>query len=261
MDLGTGKDLAEYNRGGAAVPFHLIDILEPCEEFSVFDYQEHFYRCFEKIGIKGKSPIMVGGSGLYLDSIIRGYRMQAVPENRELRAGFERETMGTLRRRFLSLGAETHNSTDLMERKRLIRAIEIAEYARNHPGESGPPVMISPFVIGIRCERAELRRNITARLRSRLAEGMIDEVSRLHQNGTAWERIDSFGLEYRYAGLYLRGEIDYEKMFEILNTRIHQFAKRQETWFRRMERKGVRIHWINGADEKTAFAVIGNAVI
>ncbi len=210
---------------------------------------------------RGKIPIMVGGSGLYLDSVLRGYRMTEVPENQKLREELEGVGMEALRTRFLSLCPDAHNTTDLLERKRLIRAIEIAEYSRNHPCEPESTIMISPFVIGIRHERTALRRNITIRLQSRMESGMIDEVHRLHKDGISWERIDAFGLEYRYIGLYLRGEINYETMFEILNTRIHQFAKRQETWFRRMERNGIRIHWIEGADENAALALIGNASI
>ena len=261
MDLGTGKDISEYSQEGVAVPYHLIDIINPSEEFSVFDFQKRFLQCHQVITDKGKIPLMVGGTGLYIDSVVRRYRMLAVPENMNLRAELDGEGMASLRRRCLVLYPEMHNTTDLNESKRLIRAIEIAEFTANHPYDTEPFSGISPFVIGIRCEREALRRRITARLKSRLDQGMIEEVRRLHEAGTSWERIDAFGLEYRYAGLYLRGEIGYEKMFEILNTRIHQFAKRQETWFRRMERKGVVIQWIECADEHLALARIKNAVL
>jgi tRNA dimethylallyltransferase len=256
MDLGTGKDLAEYGRSGEIVPSHLIDIRDPEEEFSVFAFQELFYPCFRKILGRGRIPVLAGGTGLYLDAVLRGYRMVAVPENPELREGLAGEQMESLRRSFLSLCPDAHNSTDLLERNRLIRAIEIAECSRAHPRDPETPITVSPLVIGIRCERNDLRRKITLRLQARLEAGMIDEVRRLHDRGIAWKRLESFGLEYRYISLYLQEKITREEMFQTLNTRIHQFAKRQETWFRRMEKNGVRIHWIEGADEEAALGLI-----
>jgi tRNA dimethylallyltransferase len=164
--------------------------------------------------------------------------------------------MESLRRRLLSLFPDAHNSTDLLEPKRLIRAIEIAEFSQAHPCNPETPIAVSPLVIGIRCERNDLRRKITLRLRARLEAGMIEEVQRLYDRGIGWERIDAFGLEYRYIALHLQRKVTAEEMFQTLNTRIHQFAKRQETWFRRMERNGVRIHWIEGADEEAALGLI-----
>jgi len=256
MDLGTGKDLSEYVREGEAVPVHLIDICDPAEEFNVFAFQKLFYPCFQEILRRGKIPILTGGTGLYLDSVLRGYRMPAVPENQRLREKLAGEGMEYLRRRFRSLCPDVHNTTDLLERERLIRAIEIAEFSREHPHAAEPPVTISPLVIGIRCDRNDLRRKITLRLQARLEAGMIDEVRRLHDRGIAWERLESFGLEYRYISLYLQEKITREEMFQTLNTRIHQFAKRQETWFRRMEKNGVRIRWNDGADEDAALSLI-----
>ena len=258
MDLGTGKDLNEYSRGGANVPCHLIDIFDPTEECSVFTYQKLFYRCFKEIIMRGKIPLMVGGTGLYLDAVIRGYSLPAVPEDQALRLALEGEGMASLRRRLLSLCPEVHNTTDLRERKRLIRAIEIAEFTRHYSEDDGPRIPISPLVVGIRCERETLRRRITDRLKARLAAGMIEEVRSLQEKGLDWERIDSFGLEYRYIGLYLRGQMTREEMVTILNTRIHQFAKRQVTWFRRMEKNGVRIHWIENADTGKAISLIAH---
>jgi len=259
MDLGTGKDLAEYGRSGDFVPFHLIDICDPGEEFSVFAFQELFYPCFREILGRGRIPVLAGGTGLYLDAVLRGYRMVAVPENPEFHARLAGEPMESLRRRLLSLCPDAHNSTDLLARDRLIRAIEIAEYSQTHPRETETPIAVSPLVIGIRCERNDLRRKITLRLQARLEAGMIDEVLRLHdRDGIAWKRLESFGLEYRYISLHLQQKITREEMFQTLNTRIHQFAKRQETWFRRMERNGVRIHWIEGADEDAALGVIAD---
>ncbi|MCG2739075.1 MAG: tRNA (adenosine(37)-N6)-dimethylallyltransferase MiaA [Syntrophaceae bacterium] len=256
MDLGTGKDLSEYGREGEAVPVHLIDICDPGEEFSLFAFQDRFYRAFDQITQRGKLPVMAGGTGLYLDSILRRYQMTAVPENRDLRDQMAGEGMELLRRRFRLLCPDAHNTTDLLDRKRVIRAIEIAEFVRDHPGAAALPITVTPMVIGIRCGRETLRSRITARLIMRLEAGMIEEVRRLHDRGIGWERIDAFGLEYRYIALYLQRKITAEEMFQTLNTRIHQFAKRQETWFRRMERNGVRIHWIEGADEEAAIGLI-----
>lgn len=256
MDLGTGKDLAAYGRGGSAVPCHLIDIIPPTEEFSVFAYQERFYRCFREISGRGNIPILTGGTGLYLDAVVRDYRLQAAPQNRNLREELAGQEMPVLLRRFLALRPAVHNVTDLQERKRLIRAIEIGEFTRDHPRDAEPSVRIAPLIIGIRCRRENLRRKITARLEFRLEAGMIEEVRQLHASGVPWERLESFGLEYRYIALYLQGKMAEKEMSKTLNTRIHQFAKRQETWFRRMERKGVKIHWIEGADEDAALGMI-----
>ena len=256
MDLGTGKDLSEYGCNGDAVPFHLIDICDPTEEFSVFTFQQRFIDCFRDIASRGKMPFLVGGTGLYLDSVLRGYRMAPVPLNASLRERLTGYDMESLRRYFLSIQRDAHNSTDLLERERLIRAIEIAEFSRDHPTAALQSIQIEPLVIGICLEREELRRKITLRLQTRLQAGMIDEVKRLHDRGVNWERLESFGLEYRYISRYLQHKISHEEMFQILNTRIRQFAKRQETWFRGMGKKGVPIHWMDGPDEEAAFRLI-----
>jgi tRNA dimethylallyltransferase len=256
MDLGTGKDLSQYGNGETLVPSHLIDIRDPGEEFSVFEYQELFYRCFQEITKRATIPLLVGGTGLYLDAVIRGYRMPEVPKNGNLREELKGEGMESLHRRLRAICSEIHNTTDLLERERLIRAIEIAEFTREHPYHAPDRIPVSPLVLGVRCERESLRRKITARLHSRLAEGLVEEVRSLHESGLGWERIDSFGLEYRYIARYLLGSMVREKMIRTLETRIHQYAKRQETWFRRMERNGVRIHWIDGPDDAEAIARI-----
>jgi tRNA dimethylallyltransferase len=181
--------------------------------------------------------------------------MAAVPENAGLREQLAGEEMELLRQRLLELRPETHNSTDLTEKSRLIRAIEIAQYSKAHPAE-GETASLLPLVIGISCPREELRRRITARLQARLKAGMVEEVRRLHDLGLAWQRLEAFGLEYRYIAWHLQGKMAEQEMFETLNTRIHQFAKRQETWFRGMEKKGVPIHWIDGADEAAALRVL-----
>ena len=250
MDIGTGKDLNEYRRDGAAVPYHLIDIVDPREEFNVFEFQRRFYDCFSRLRVRGLVPVLVGGTGLYIESVLKEYEMLEVPEDSALRAELTDKDDDALVRRLVAAGLRLHNTTDLSDRKRLIRAIEIAEFTKKSRGLDEGLVRpeIVPLVVGIRIERAELRRRITHRLEERIAAGLIGEVAKLHATGISWERMDAFGLEYRYVGLHLRGMLDEEQMFADLNTRIHQFAKRQETWFRRMERQGISIRWIDGGD-------------
>lgn len=255
MDLGTGKDLSEYCVEGVAVPFHLIDIVDPYENFSVFDYQQRFFRCFAELRSRNILPVMVGGTGLYLESVLQAYRMHAVDENPALRDRLAGESMAQLAQRLLALRPNLHNQSDLLEKSRLIRAIEIAEHSRQAADLPAAPV-IDALIVGVRRERSLLRRRITERLRQRLDAGMIEEVRALHESGVTWERLHYFGLEYRYIGLYLQGVLDYEAMLRTLNTRIHQFAKRQETWFRRMERNGAIIHWLDGADDDALRRII-----
>jgi len=248
MDIGTGKDFGEYVVDGLAVPCHLIDVVDPDYEFSVFDYQMNFSRLFTDISSRGVVPIMVGGTGLYIEAVMKRYRFLEVPENVQLRHELEKEEMKELAKRLIELNPAVHNTTDLLDRKRLVRAIEIMEFTRAHNNHESHFPSIVALAIGIRWERSELRQRITDRLNARLKAGMIEEVEKLHLSGIGWEKLDFFGLEYRYVGLYLRGMMSYGEMFQMLNTRIHQFAKKQETWFRRMEKKGTTIHWINGDD-------------
>ena len=250
MDIGTGKDLSEYVVDGAPVPYHLIDVAEPGHLFSVFEFQQRFYACFRGISARGKIPILVGGTGLYIESVLRAYRMLPVPEDPSLRVELAGKSMDELAALLLHLNPALHNTTDLTGRGRLVRAIEIALHAAGQGSQDlieRPDIV--PLVIGIRWNRAVLRERITQRLRERLGQGMIDEVRRLRDAGVPWKRLDEMGLEYRYVSLYLRGELSFEEMVRTLNTRIHQFAKRQDTWFRGMERRGITIHWIEGADE------------
>ena len=250
MDIGTGKDLGEYIVDGKPVPYHIIDVAEPGHLFSVFEFQQRFYECFREITARGRMPIVVGGTGLYIESILREYRMLPVPENAALRKEMEALSMEELAARLLHLNPALHNTTDLTGRERLIRAIEIAEHTSTHGSrEEIERPDIVPLVIGVRWDRAILRERITRRLKERLGQGMIEEVQRLHDSGIPWERLDEMGLEYRYVSLYLQGKLTYEEMFKTLNIRIHQFAKRQDTWFRGMERRGITIRWIEGADE------------
>jgi tRNA dimethylallyltransferase len=249
MDMGTGKDLSDYLVEGTMVPHHLMDIVEPDYEFNVFDYQRLFLQCFSEITAKGLLPVLVGGTGLYIDAVLKGYRMLPVPENDDLRAEMEDKETDVLIKRLISLNPNPHNTTDITDRRRLIRAIEIAAHSKEHgrrDDRAFPP--LNPLVIGLRWERSLLRMRITSRLEERLAAGMIGEVTTLHDKGIDWDRLDSFGLEYRYIGSYLQDKLTYQEMFRQLNTKIHQFAKRQETWFRRMERQGTIIHWLENPD-------------
>jgi len=249
MDMGTGKDLGDYLVEGTAVPYHLIDIVDPGYEFSVFDYQRCFFQCFSEITAKNVLSVVVGGTGLYMNAVLKGYRMLAVPENYDLRAELQGLGADLLIKRLTELNPSLHNTTDLLDRRRLIRAIEISEASKKHGREDefnfSP---LNPFVIGLHWDRSILRLRITKRLQERLNAGMIEEVKRLHDNGVSWEKLNSFGLEYRYISLYLEGKLNRQDMFRQLNTKIHQFAKRQETWFRRMERQGIVIHWLENPD-------------
>lgn len=250
MDIGTGKDLQEYDE----VPYYLIDILDPGEEFSVFAFQKLFYEAFEAIRERRRLPLLVGGTGLYLDAALRGYRMVEVPENPALREKLQDQPMEALRQALLSLRPAQHNRTDLEDRDRLVRAIEIAEGERVcQAGRDNSPAL-HPLILGLRRERSLLRQRITARLEQRLDQGMIEEVERLRQGGLSWERLDYYGLEYRFIGQYLQGKLNRNDMVQKLNSAIHQFAKRQETWFRRMERQGMKINWLDAERDPLAEA-------
>lgn len=260
MDIGTGKDLSEYVVDGRPVPFHLIDVVSPIEEFSVFDYQKRVYRVFVSLRKQGMVPILAGGSGLYLDAVIRGYRMPEVPVHFALRQELDAMDMDGLIRRLRSVRTSFHNVTDFMDRERVIRAIEIAEGSLGDRGNADPAPDIHPFIVGLTWDRDVLRRRISRRLDDRLRNGLIDEVRRLHQSGLSWERMEALGLEYRYVGRYLQGRMPYDEMFRDLNTRIGRFAKRQITWFRKMERQGTVIHWIEGDDVEKAGSMVRKAL-
>lgn len=246
MDIGTGKDLVEYGE----VPYHLIDIAEAGSEFSVFDFQERFVAAFEDIRKRGRLPVLVGGTGLYLDAALRRYRLVKVAENPALRAELAGLSLEALQQRLLDLRPEQHNTSDLQDRSRLVRAIEIAEGERD--AEPLPLPAIEPLVFGVRFERPMLRRRITERLKQRLNQGLIEEVTALHQSGVSWDALEYYGLEYRLVAQHLQGLLNRNDMFQKLNSAIHQFAKRQETWFRRMEKQGVAIHWLDGAGDPLA---------
>jgi tRNA dimethylallyltransferase len=259
MDIGTGKDLSDFMVNGHAIPYHLIDIVDPGYEFNVFEFQQHAVLALKLIEKNDHIPIMCGGSGLYLDAVLRSYDLQQVPENKILRLSLEAFSHDALVRKLKSYGP-VHNTTDISDRKRLIRAIEIADHGVNHPRVDFKMPEISSLNFGIQFERQVMRERITQRLNNRLDQGLVEEVRHLLNSGLTPEQLKFYGLEYRYVTQYVNEEISYDEMFKLLNTAIHQFAKRQMTWFRRMESRGVRINWINGAistEEKMA-AILGH---
>jgi len=242
MDLGTGKDLAEY----AEVPYHLIDIAAPGSEYNLFQFQRDCFVAIEDICHRGRLPLLCGGTGMYLDAVLRGYRLVEVAENPELRATLADLSDAELRRRLQHLKPQLHNRTDLEDRERLVRAIEIATGEGSAPGATVPLPAINPVVFGLRWPREILRRRIARRLEQRFAAGMIDEVAQLHAAGISWEKLEFYGLEYRLIAQFLQGRFSRDELNQKLRSAIGQFAKRQETFFRRMEKQGIRIHWLAG---------------
>lgn len=255
MDLGTGKDLVDYTVNGRQIPYHLIDIVEPGYKYNVFEYQRDFLKAYEAIKQKGRLPVLCGGTGMYLESVLKGYKLMPVPENPELRARLADKSLDELTE-MLQQYKTLHNSTDVDTVKRAIRAIEIEEYYTAHPvNERGFP-QLNSLIIGVNIDRELRREKITRRLKQRLEDGMVDEVKRLLAQGIHAEDLIYYGLEYKYLTLYAIGELSYEEMFGQLEIAIHQFAKRQMTWFRGMERRGFTIHWIDATqpmEEKVAF--------
>ena len=253
MDLGTGKDLADYTVEGRQVPYHLIDIVEPGYKYNVFEYQRDFLKAYEEIVAKGKLPILCGGTGMYIESVLKGYRLLPVPENPELRASLEGKSLEELTC-ILEGYKKLHNSTDVDTAKRAIRAIEIEEYYKQQPPEYREFPSLKSLIIGVDIDRELRREKITRRLKQRLEEGMVDEVRGLLNEGIPAENLIYYGLEYKFLTQYAIGELTYEEMFLQLETAIHQFAKRQMTWFRGMERRGFTIHWLDATlpmEEKT----------
>jgi tRNA dimethylallyltransferase len=248
MDIGTGKDLKDYVVHGHEIPSHLVDIVDAGYEYNVYEFQQDFLSCFKEIVQRGKLPILCGGTGMYLESVLSGYRLINVPEDPELRFKLETKTDEELNQILQQL-RPTHNTTDTTDRNRTIRAIEIASYQDEQLDKSEPFPEINHRIFGVNYERHIVRHRITSRLKQRLEEGMIDEVKTLLGSGLKPEQLTFYGLEYRYLTDYITGKISYQEMFKLLNTAIHQFSKRQMTWFRRMEKKGIKIHWIDGGME------------
>ncbi|MBR4967801.1 MAG: tRNA (adenosine(37)-N6)-dimethylallyltransferase MiaA [Bacteroidaceae bacterium] len=246
MDIGTGKDIAEYTCDGVTVPSHLLDIVDAGEKYNLFEFQRDFLQSYEDIRHRGGFPIMCGGSGLYVESVLKGYRLLPVPENPALRAALEEKTLEELTA-LLATYKQLHNNTDTDNKKRAIRAIEIEEYYRTCPVEERCFPQINALTIGVQVDREVRRERISRRLRERLDCGMVDEVRRLLDSGLEPEQLIYYGLEYKYLTLYLTGGMGYDEMVNGLEIAIHQFAKRQMTWFRGMEKRGVQIHWIDAS--------------
>ena len=254
LDIGSGKDLADYaaSEEGPAVPYHLIDITELPAEYNVYNYQQDFYKAFKDITERGKLPVVVGGTGMYIDAIVRDYQLVILPENKKLHEELEATPLEVLAERLIKLQPDLHTKCDLLEKDRVIKALEIIEAKKQ--GLDSTSVQrpdIRPFIIGTTLPRPQLWENISIRLRERLDNGMIEEVQAIHDSGISWERLEKLGLEYRFCSQFLQGQIaSKEDLYEGLFVAIRQFAKRQETWFRMMEKKGVEIHWLDAGSKE-----------
>jgi tRNA dimethylallyltransferase len=253
MNIGTGKDLEEYIIDGNQVEYHLIDIIDPEEEFNLFEFKRKFYQLFDLIMLKGKLPFLVGGTGLYISSVLQNYKLR----NADFSSGRAEELRGfdldKLQKILYSKITNIHTKSDLLNKERIVRAILVAE-AQSDEEEKIPA--IDSVVIGIKVERETIKKRITDRLNKRLNTGMIAEVENLIKSGISFEKLDSFGLEYRYISLYIKGELNYDDMVQKLKSAIHNFAKRQMTWFRKMEREGILINWIEAEDYPKARQII-----
>ncbi len=244
MDIGTGKDLEDYVVEGRQIPYHLIDIVEPGYKYNVFEYQRDFLKAYEDICRRGKLPILCGGTGMYVESVLKGYRLLPVPENPALRERLSGKSLDELTA-ILSTYKKLHNSTDVDTVKRAVRAIEIEEYYRQTPVQEREFPHLKSLIIGVSIDRDLRRKKISERLRERLDAGMVEEVRGLLDRGIAPEDLIYYGLEYKYLTLYVTGQMTHAEMVHDLEIAIHQFAKRQMTWFRGMERRGFNIHWID----------------
>ena len=244
MDIGTGKDLEDYVVEGRQIPYHLIDIVEPGYKYNVFEYQRDFLKAYEDICRRGKLPILCGGTGMYVESVLKGYRLLPVPENPALRERLSGKSLDELTA-ILSTYKKLHNSTDVDTVKRAVRAIEIEEYYRQTPVQEWEFPHLKSLIIGVSIDRDLRRKKISERLRERLDAGMVEEVRGLLDQGIAPEDLIYYGLEYKYLTLYVTGQMTHAEMVHDLEIAIHQFAKRQMTWFRGMERRGFNIHWID----------------
>ncbi len=244
MDIGTGKDLSDYVVDGVSIPYHLIDIADPGYKYNLFEYQRDFLSAYRDIKGRGVFPILCGGTGLYIESVLKAYKMMPVPQNEELRQSLEGKSLEELTA-ILSTYKTLHNTTDVDTAKRAIRAIEICEYYRSHPQDFVDFPDINCLVVGVDIARDLRREKISKRLRARLDEGMVDEVRRILDSGVSAEDMIYYGLEYKYLTNYVIGNLTYEQMVSELEIAIHQFAKRQMTWFRGMERRGFTIHWVD----------------
>jgi tRNA dimethylallyltransferase len=253
MDLGTGKDYADYFVNGVEVPSHLVDIEAAGVHYNVYRFQTDFINVFEEINSRNKFPVLCGGSGLYLEAVLKNYRLIEVPPNKELRKELEGKTLQELTEILKAMKPELHNETDVETDRRAVRAIEIEKYYAENPKDDSVMPNINSLNIGIDFDREMRRQRISTRLKQRLDEGMLDEVQALLDSGLTPDQLIYYGLEYKFLTLHLIGELTFDEMFAKLEIAIHQFAKRQMTWFRGMEKRGTKIHWINGhlpMDEK-----------
>ena len=244
MDIGTGKDLADYVVDGKSIPYHLIDICDPGYKYNVFEYQHDFFRAFTALRERGLLPILCGGTGLYIEAVLKGYKLLDVPPNPALRERLGGKSLSELEM-ILASYKVLHNKTDVDSVQRAIRAIEIEEFYRTQAPDVREYAPLNSFIVGVDINRELRREKISRRLRARLDEGMVDEVRRILSNGVAPEDLIYYGLEYKFLTLYLIGKLTYEEMVSQLEIAIHQFAKRQMTWFRGMERRGCTIHWLD----------------
>lgn len=252
MDIGTGKDLGEYVVDGKPIPYHLIDIVDAGYKYNVFEYQRDFLKAFESVNQRGHLPILCGGTGLYIEAVLNGYKLLAVPDNQLLREQLATKTLDELTS-ILSGYKTLHNQTDVDTVKRAIRAIEIEEYYQTHEEETVEYPELNSLIIGVGIDREVRREKITTRLKARLNEGMIDEVKMLLDSGVQPDDLIYYGLEYKFVTNYLLGKLTFDELFTQLEIAIHQFAKRQMTWFRGMERRGFTIYWLDALksmDEK-----------
>ena len=245
MDIGTGKDLEDYGD----IPYHLIDIAEPGTKYNLFQYQQDFFDAYNNIIGRGKIPILCGGTGLYIEAVLKGYQLSPVPQNPELRKRLEDKALDELTQMLVELkrqnGSNMHNKTDVDSCQRAIRAIEIETYNLQHPVPRRELPPVDSVIIGVNIDREARRQKITNRLKARLEGGMVDEVRSLLNEGIPAEDLIYYGLEYKFVTEYVTGQTTYDEMFQRLEIAIHQFAKRQMTWFRGMERRGFTIHWID----------------
>lgn len=252
MTIGTGKDLDDYRQGDRVIPYHLIDICEPGTKYNLFQYQQDFHLIYNNIVARGVRPILCGGTGLYIESVLKGYALSPVPQNQALRDKLADKSLAELTEMLEDLKHRNHsvmhNQTDVDTAQRAIRAIEIETYNLEHPTDNRTLPPIDSVIIGVDINREERRRKITQRLKQRLEEGMVDEIRQLLDRGIAPENLIYYGLEYKFVTEYVIGKTSYEEMFRQLEIAIHQFAKRQMTWFRGMERRGFTIHWIDVLD-------------
>lgn len=252
MSIGTGKDLDDYRQGDRLIPYHLIDICEPGTKYNLFQYQQDFHLIYNNIVARGVRPILCGGTGLYIESVLKGYALSPVPQNQALRDKLADKSLAELTEMLEDLKRRNHsvmhNRTDVDTAQRAIRAIEIETYNLEHPTDNRTLPPIDSVIIGVNINREERRRKITQRLKQRLEEGMVDEIRQLLDRGIAPENLIYYGLEYKFVTEYVIGKTSYEEMFRQLEIAIHQFAKRQMTWFRGMERRGFTIHWIDALD-------------